>query len=255
MIKRRKDIEAAECLFDALTNIFSTSSHIKEILILLGSTIMSPKEVFVLRFPTSFYDGPILPYKQCLTSVFHKLVSEDLLGDVAELNSIVKMSVMILAPRDQDYSCYNLKPQLNYKIPQRGRKFKLNFECHRNVNKLGAELSIMDETLFDMSGIEPLNKTMDPDHDPCPVPYLKTEQCRTSSHSVADDEPVVSAIPMVEILDTSDLSEPHEQSFKDMSYTGDQLSFLGDSHDFVWYLLPQTFKGYKETLPRNQSVM
>lgn len=148
-------VQNMEDLKKVLEDAFALFHPIREILILLGATVVSPKEVYHLRLPTDVIDGRILTQNQCQSVLFRSLVGEDILQGTKDMATLNKWTVLLEAPRLDKVNA-NVMPRLNFKPPVMGQHFMLNFMCHGEV--INPDVS-RTETEFEISGIEPLNET------------------------------------------------------------------------------------------------
>ena len=179
---------------------------VKEIVLSLGPTIRSPKEVFVLRFPLGFHDSEAkITSKQCSVLLFKQLVTSDFLGgDSPAPKAGSKLHLLVLAPRHCRTSLENLVPQSSYSW-QRYRSFVIELTC--TLPQADAELSRLEGWNGDMSGFEQIAVT----------PGRPSTKSFTSPVSEFN-------------IDTA-------------SPCGQQNDIEQD--DYVWYKLPEPICGYK----------
>lgn len=155
---QKEFVESVECLFQVIQDVFKVGASIKQALILLGSSIISPKDSYLVSFPTVYYDGQVLSRQTCINLLFKTLVSNDFLSNAKPIQSGSKLFVFFLAPRDCELNdgC-KLVPKLSFKIPVVGVKYIINCQCTSGcVELMTSELSRNEED-FNLSGIEPLD--------------------------------------------------------------------------------------------------
>ena len=152
--RRKEAVDSLEQIFGHINETFAFIHPVRQVILLFGPTIITPKEFYVLQFPTRCYDGNILHWKSCRTAFFHKLVASDIFSHAKDLNSMVKLTVMVEAPRECDAAAVGLIPKPMFKVPTRGTRFQLNFLCKGKV--VNPDFSHVSDTSFDMSGIEPI---------------------------------------------------------------------------------------------------
>ena len=220
--KRKAAVAALEELFQTIERAFAEAGPVKEVAILLGSTIISPKETIVIRFPVQFYDGPILGFKSCLHTMFRRLVSADFLSE-AKLRHCSHLNVLLLAPRHM--SCDRLVHQPMLKPAPRGQRFVLTFDYAGTVAP--AELSRLEEAAeMDISGIEPF-ATDASNHD---GEYTCTATTPSSClRSVTKDS-------------SENVSRPRSVADTDENDT-----------EYIWYRIPVTVKGYRDKTTKMSS--
>lgn len=201
-------------LFDTISDIFENITPIKQILILLGSNILNPKDSYIINFPTEFLDGDLVSRQVCINKVFQSLISADFLGTVKPLNSCTSLFVMFLAPRDSNCPKIRLLPKLSFNLPLRGTRYSINFLC-KNVELGSAEIS---NEVINVSGIEELNLSTD-------------DTFAFSLHHR----------PTTNRIETSPV----------VAENNDDLSNHGD---YIWYQVPTVVKGYKESVANGANV-
>ena len=178
---------------------------VREVLILLGSTIVSPKEIYHVVLPATSNCSDSLSYRVCMTTMFKHLVKTDLIGKATAVKTPKKISVLLLAERDPAFSDLGLIPKVQYKIPQRGQHFIINF--HSQKDELTPMANRSGE--LDISGIELLDISVELEH---PTP---------SSKRVLSDN----------ISDVTDLMV--------------DVNLGGDANQMIWYQIPHTVIGYR----------
>ena len=152
--KRLTTISLLETTFEQLESVFNSAHYIEEVVILLGSTSVTPKETYSIKFPTAMYEGKLLSLQQAKTCLFRQLVTNPCWVDVPEMRP-TKLHVFILAARDDRLASLGLKPRLTFKKPNKGRTFSITFDCKCTV--VSAELSRLGDADFEISGVEPLD--------------------------------------------------------------------------------------------------
>ncbi len=151
--KRTTAVATLKSMFAQLEKAFSKNHQISEVAILLGGTVVSPKETFLVTFPSAVYDGRVLTVPEAKTRLMRQLVTHPCWAEIPELKP-TKMHVFIHASRDDELSQLGLRPRTSFKKPTTGRVFRLNFMCQCSV--VSSELSQLEESDFELSGVEPL---------------------------------------------------------------------------------------------------
>ena len=264
-------VKSLEKMFSTLEDIFVNGGPIKQVLLILGATVVSPKEVFVLNFPTSFYDSHSLSFKSCMSTLFRSLVIRDWFGDVKPLKSCTKLHVLVQAPRHSDFGSQILHPKINYKVPPRGKQFALNFHCRAHI--VNAELSQLGDAEFNISGIEPLNHSAsDIDMGP-PV--------RSSSRNGSFSESGLGTCSANQLLlsklgfsvcggksrpssrhnslsesgmdtDSVHLNDTKVQD-QSLETSSECIKAVDEGVEYIWYHLPDSMMGYKDKSSKKAS--
>jgi len=154
-------IKTVEALFQTVRDVFESGDLIKQVLVILGSNIILPKDAYLLHFPTDFYEGPPVTAKSCVQSVFRTFYNEDFLSNAVPLSSTTNLFLFFLAPRSCDHTRFNLIPQLSYSLPSVGALYEVNLLCTANTITLGtAELGSPNSKELNISGIHPLDNSV-----------------------------------------------------------------------------------------------
>ena len=263
--KRQRAVQALDKMFLMLEEVFHMGGPIKQVLVILGSTVVTPKEVFVLKFPTSFSDSHSVSLRNCMSVLFRNLVIRDWFGDVKPLKSCTKLHVMVQAPRQCNFTSQMLLPKVNYKIPPRGKHFVLNFTCRAHVTN--AELSQLGDSEFDISGVEQLNHSAS-DIDMGP-PMRSSSRNGSISESgfgtFSANHLMLSRLGLSGSQQNSrhnSLSESgmdvESVHLNDSKTAGDQLldvstdcvKAVDEGVDYIWYQMPVALTGYKDKASR-----
>lgn len=182
-------MKSVEALFQIVRDVFESGDLIRQILIILGPNIVLPKDAYLLRLPTEFYEGPSVTARSCIQTVFRMFYSVDLLSSAVPLNTSTNLFVLFLAPRSCDHRRFNLIPQLTYSIPSVGALYEVNLVCRASTLALDtAELGSPNGKELDLSGVHPLdNSTVDSTAD---VTDVSTVQSLTNDDYVWFQAPV-----------------------------------------------------------------
>ncbi|ELU02915.1 hypothetical protein CAPTEDRAFT_220722 [Capitella teleta] len=156
-LKRHKCVLSLTEIFSTLNHIFLTAGPVTQVLFILGSTIVSPRDVYLINLPSYSYETRELSSRQCLAALFKRVVGSDWYSSVPELKSLTKLHVLVRT--NTSFRCDDLPliPRPNFRVPQRGHHFTLNLICgpsnfDPNLSQIEAE-----DDAFDISGIESLN--------------------------------------------------------------------------------------------------
>ena len=152
--KKTALISLLETVFQQLESTFNLAHSVQEVVVLLGSTIVTPKETYTIRFPTAMYEGKLLSLQQAKFCLFRKLVTNPCWTEVPEMKA-TKMYIFVFATRDDGLSRLGLKPQLAFKKPTKGRIFNINLHC--KCTEVSPELSRLGDAEFEISGVEPFD--------------------------------------------------------------------------------------------------
>jgi len=154
-------IKTAETLFRIVKDVFESGDLIKQVLIILGSNIILPKDAYLVHFPTEFYEGPSVTVRSCVQSVFRTFYNEDFLSSAAPLSSSTNLFLFFLAPRSCDHTRFNLIPQLAYSLPSVGALYEVNLSCTASTVSVGtAELGSPSGKELNISGVHPLDNSV-----------------------------------------------------------------------------------------------
>jgi Mad1 and Cdc20-bound-Mad2 binding len=152
-------VQSVDTIFLTIQNIFSSGETVKQVLIVLGSNIFSPKESYLVSFPTEFYEGQSLARHACVSRLFRKLYTADFLGTSKSITSCTSLFVLFLVPRNCKHQQWSLTPRLSYKIPVVGARYAVNVVFDGSVVvQTNSGLNLIGEDL-DISGIHPLDET------------------------------------------------------------------------------------------------
>lgn len=203
-----QDIEA---LFSAVNYVFTNIVPVRKILVIFGPSIISPKESFMINFPTEFYEGTIISHKCCMRKVFRQLIAKNFLDNTKSPNSGTSLFLLFWAPRNCNYEAARLLPKLSFNAPNRGLRFLINF-TFSHVVKRSPNISLTTDDKVDISGIELLDDSLGDG----PSDSRTASSPLHKSTSVADTP---------SCLENSDQTE---------------------SDDFIWYQSSTVVKGFKE---------
>ncbi|CAG5135001.1 unnamed protein product [Candidula unifasciata] len=115
-------------LFDSLQKAFELCPEIEQVAIILGGTVMNPKESYVISFPPPCPDADSLPLMSCKRTLFQQIIGEDILGTMSTNLSPTSMMISVLAPR----SCpvKGFVPKHFMRTPKTGAVISFNFHCN-----------------------------------------------------------------------------------------------------------------------------
>ena len=250
--KKENVMKILDDIFEAIESVFIYGGPVKEIIFSMGATIVSPKEIYCLKFPTTFHEGSTLSFKQCSSLLFRKLVSSDFLGDCPHMKPGSKMNILIRAPRNCEIASKKLVPRLVYKEPTRCNRFELNFKCRAPV--ASAELSRIGDFDCDISGIEPLDLS----HIRTPGQALHKLPSLQLGQNVVKPSEVISS-PQLDLIDKfqglhSQPGSPIDIERNSVTITVSDPNQDGeDMEDFIWYQIPVTLTGYVDKVSKKAS--
>nr|XP_056709331.1 MAD2L1-binding protein [Euleptes europaea] len=116
-----------EKVFQHLEIMFNLTM-VPRVLILLGGTAVSPKELYEINLQgISVGDTKeSLQTAACVRKLFHSLFLADVFSD---LQAVPTMSVIVMVQGHRNCGIDWFRPKLNYKVPARGRKLTVNLSC------------------------------------------------------------------------------------------------------------------------------
>lgn len=116
-----------EGVFQHLEIMFSLT-FVPRVLILLGGTSVSPKELYEINLQGISLGGAqeSLQTATCVRKLFHSLFLADVFS---ELQAIPTLGVVVMVQGHRNCGIDWFRPKLNYKVPTRGRKLTMNLSC------------------------------------------------------------------------------------------------------------------------------
>ncbi|XP_041351196.1 MAD2L1-binding protein-like [Gigantopelta aegis] len=259
--KSQNAVFSLEQLFDNLSQLFERYPEVHQVLILLGGTVVSPKETYLVNLPPTCPDAEPPADRSYVKYLYRQLITQDLLGDVKSI-SPTNMTVFVRAPRDCGLEWFLPKPA--FKVPQKSKQFEFNISCTQSSSS-SYNLTQADEE-FDISGIQPLSPTdlstselsgssvfHTDDDDMAEEPLVlgaadngynnsqNTPSCIYSSKFFACPKRHSSTKCSQQMSNSSDLSE---------IWTSTDSGFHTDptDMDMIWFQSPVVVKGYKNKL-------
>ncbi|GAB1609832.1 MAD2L1-binding protein-like [Argonauta hians] len=145
---------SCEKLFGSIRTNFQTCPHIQECAIILGTSALSPKEVFHITFPPedpSSRRQKRLSAEDCKRFLFLEIFAKDPFFSGTIL-PCTNMHVLLLAPRNLKLNGFSVKPV--YKPSKRGQHYYLNL-LQDDDDEVSFQ-SDLNHNNLDLSGIEPL---------------------------------------------------------------------------------------------------
>lgn len=141
-------------IFDMISQAFDICPEIRSILILFGTTPISPKESYLLTMPALHPEFDSLSVKNSVKTLFRQIITQDVLGGAKSM-SPTNMIVMVNAPKNSGIAWFLPKP--TFKLPVRGRRHVFNLSCKQPQP---ADHSIVcSDGRAEISGIEPLESS------------------------------------------------------------------------------------------------
>ena len=191
---------------------------IQQVVVLLGPTTVSPKEIYCLHFPTDFFEGKVLTAHGCISRLFRKLIGSEFMQRLGTL-PCTKLRVFLEAPRGDLAVCDGLVPRLSFSLPQkRARRLDIHLECSAPVSS--PELSHCEDSDLDISGIETLAAT--------PKPPQNVLFSDLKSSVITDQN------------NTQLCDESTRRKSLDTTWTAAR-----QSTEYIWYQVPVTLTGIK----------
>lgn len=149
-----KAVRNLDQIFDMISQAFEICPEIRSILILFGTTPISPKESYLLSMPVLHPEFDCLSLKSSVKTLFRQIVCKDVLGDAKSI-SPTNMIVMVNAPKCSGISWFLPKP--NFKLPVRGKRHVFNLNCKHS--DLANQSIVCNDDTVEISGIEPLESS------------------------------------------------------------------------------------------------
>ncbi|NXX86601.1 MD2BP protein, partial [Urocolius indicus] len=106
---------------------------VPRVLILLGGTIMSPRELYELNLE-GIWEGSAeesLKTVSCVRKLFHSLFVADVFS---ELQVIPATGTVVMLQGHRDCGVDWFRPKLNYRVPTRGRKIVVSLSCDGDID-------------------------------------------------------------------------------------------------------------------------
>lgn len=151
--KISKLITSLEDVFKKLVETFEVCPEIRQILILLGGTVLSPKELYLITFPPYHPESNNVSSKFCVRYFLRELICQDLVGKLKDIR-VTNAIIMVKAPQDSGITWFLPKP--NFTVPVRGEQFSFNLISKPNSEVFNHDLTY-DEHEVEISGIEPFD--------------------------------------------------------------------------------------------------
>lgn len=179
---------------------FHVCPEIQKVAVLIGATIVSPKEVFVIHLPPLNPDADNLSGKDCVKTLFRQLIMQDPLGNVKQI-SPTNIFLLLYAPRKSELSWF--LPKLTYKLPARGMHFEFHLQskCGQGTHDLSTNCSLVE-----LSGFEPFDSFLD-ECEEVSCNSNKDTISHSSEGSLTADYICIDSDHDLEILNTNDLKD------------------------------------------------
>ncbi|XP_071491807.1 MAD2L1-binding protein-like [Diadema antillarum] len=136
-------------VFDNVDTLFQ-DTDVSDLIILLGSTWINPKEVFHIRFSNNKQVKETLTVKHCVRNVARSLITN---GPLSDVSPPPITSLLCLAHAPRSYKPTWFKPKANFKVPSKGRQCRINVSCGMVHSSLAAEDHIWMQTPSGIKGI------------------------------------------------------------------------------------------------------
>jgi hypothetical protein len=157
MRKRHACVESVGTIFATIDYVFQHAQAISQVIFILGTTIVSPKDVYIVNLPESSLETHQPSYRQSLSVFFRTVISKDWYKNAPQCKSLTKLHVLLRRSRGINCDGVFLLPRPNFKVPQRGHHFTLDLIC--GVSNLDQDISQIEpsDDDFNISGIDILN--------------------------------------------------------------------------------------------------
>ncbi|XP_061480790.1 MAD2L1-binding protein [Rhineura floridana] len=136
-----------EGVFQHLEIMFSLTL-VPRVLVLLGGTAVSPKEIYEINLQGISVNGAdeSLQTAACIRKLFHSLFLADVFS---ELQAIPTVGVIVMVQGHRNCGINWFRPKLNYKVPTRGRKLTVNLSCSHSQSAAVSACQEMNSTSDD----------------------------------------------------------------------------------------------------------
>ena len=243
---------------------FECCPEIRQVVVILGATPVSPKEIYLIQFPPLSPEADNLPSKECIKSLFRQLMIHDPLGQIKAV-PLTNTTVLLNAPRHSSFTWF--LPKALYKIPDRG--FQFHFNLCSYVDVIGSQDLSKDFSVIDLSGFEPLGlSVMDSpmseersvSSSECSASLSAEYVCIDSDHDieiVGDNEslditPKNLTVDSLTSDNTCDMSQEQKdlRSVDEVTDTDEGIYSLTES-DYIWFQSPVAVKGFKQKFSKH----
>ncbi|KAK3588753.1 hypothetical protein CHS0354_024232 [Potamilus streckersoni] len=246
MKKAKEVINNIDEICIQLGNAFDICPDIKSVLILIGATTVSPKEIYMISLPPLNPEANNVPYQSCVKTLFRQLIADDVFACSKEI-SPTNVTVLLHASRNSGIRWF--LPKSTFKVPQRGMQYHLNLtslndEPVNNNHNLSIDLEEVE-----ISGIEPLEKA-----------YMatSTEELYESFHLViqkpSSESSTFSHSSFAQMMYASRSLSNHCQDVSTDIRLSDMVRDedipMASIEDFIWFQSPLVIKGYKDKSSR-----
>ena len=161
MKKRETAIDSLTGIFNSVKSIFAQCLSFTKILVIFGSTIVSPKEMFYIELPHITESTKALSYSTSKTLLFKNIVMCDILNQAIPSNYSNKMTVLVYGDRQSHFTKMGFIPKAQFVMSNRGTIFRFILK-----NSFGEIMTPIHsrQDIFNISGIQPLD--LEDDHCP-----------------------------------------------------------------------------------------
>ncbi|XP_064603653.1 MAD2L1-binding protein-like [Liolophura sinensis] len=242
-VEHRKSKEFVTVLDKIMENLHTAFDHcpdIRQVLIIIGGTSVSPKEMYRVTIPPYYPDATPVSEKSSIKILFRQLITDDFLGSVNPLSATSTM-LLLNAPRNCGLEWFLAKP--HYKPPNRGRVYELNLHCAQPPDS-GTDLSLMDHH-FEISGIQPLDSS---NND-----ISMSESDLICQETSSDSDSVITDMTSDSFSLAMETNALGANIVKQCAMTEDEGVHSLSDEDYIWFQAPLSIKGYKDRTSKVRS--
>ncbi len=156
-LKRQRALDTIDKILSTIHDVFQVSPNVHQILIVFGATVISPKEQYLITLPPECCYLDPLSSAQAKLTLFRNIIKSDYWIKLSEMKLQTKVHIFLKAPSCEKLSELGLWPKARFTMASKGKILTVN--CQYKPCPEGLELSQLDDTEFEISGIEPLNDT------------------------------------------------------------------------------------------------
>ena len=217
-----KAIGNLQQIFKHILCVFELCPEIKQVMLILGGTTISPKESYLINLPPSNPEADNLSLKSSTRTLFRQLIMQDILGGRKSI-SPTSLTILVNAPRTMEMLWF--LPKSAFKMPIRGEKYIIDLidHCACAPN----EHSMMGDHVIDVSGVEPLESSA------IDMSFVEKARCLLDatdiSGSSCPSEEEGSTLTLLKPFTSSDLSS--QTSFSSEASSAKKLLPLDDD---IW---------------------
>lgn len=238
--KAKEFVTALDKITENLHTAFDQCPDIRQVLIIIGGTSVSPKEMYRVTIPPYYPDATPVTEKSSIKTLFRQLITGDFLGSVNPLSTTNTM-LLLNAPRHCGLEWFQAKP--HYKPPNRGRVYEMNLLCVQPPDA-STDLSLIDHHL-EISGIQPLDLSN--------AELSISESDLTCRETSSDSDSVITDMASVSFTSAIETNTFSANIGREFALAEDEGVHSLSEEDYIWFQAPLLIKGYKDRTSKVRS--